>query len=243
MKVTYKLVGIKGDYHFSREHDVEFVNLDTFKNDISKIGFDGDHSKIIFITQSKTVKSNEIKFTLPASIVFVFSKEVDVKIKLKEVFEKNSESSPLPVVKPVSRTVSTSSFAVIPAQDVKKPVEIKIPTLEDEKMIKHNEDILKVLQDNDFITLMRIYHNKPELLSFMYNYVSSGNIIDMKELKEVDSELTEEETKVFSEIKTLVSSFSFDVDDNMIKKLIREFNGNCSLIFRYLYQVNLTPKE
>lgn len=241
MKVTYKLVGIKGDYHFSKEHDVEFVNLDTFKSDISKIGFDGDHNKIIFITQSKTVKSNEIKFTLLESIVFVFSKEVDVKIKLKEVFEKKSDSTSLSIDKPISHT--TSNFDVIPTQDVKKPVEIKIPTLEDEKMIQHNEDILKVLKDNDFITLMRIYHNKPELLSFMYNYISSGNIIDMKELKELDKELTEDETKVFSEIKILIASFSFNVDDDMIKKLIRAFNGNCSLIFRYIYQVNLTSKE
>ena len=37
MKVTYKLVGIKGEYYFTKEHDTEFVNLNTFKSDITKI--------------------------------------------------------------------------------------------------------------------------------------------------------------------------------------------------------------
>ena len=110
-------------------------------------------------------------------------------------------------------------------------------------MIQHNKEILSVLKDEDFITLMKIYHNKPELLSFMYNYVSSGNIVDTKDLNEVEDEMSEEEAKVFTEVKALSESFSFDVNDVMIKKLIRGFNGNCSLIFRYLYQDNLTKKD
>ena len=246
MKVIYKLVGIKGDYHFSREHDAEFITLDTFKSDISKTGFEGEYNDIIFISQSKTVKSNEVKFTLPESIVFVFSRDVNTKIKLKEVFEKNAESTPLPSIKPVEKPSSTStnsSFTILPAQDVKKPVEIKIPKIDDDIMIQHNKEVLDVLKDNDFITLMKIYHTKPQLLSFMYNYVSSGNIVDTKELKEVEDDMSEEETKVFNEVKALTESFSFDVEDSIIRKLVRGFDGNCSLIFRYLYQINLNKDD
>lgn len=248
MKVTYKLVGIKGDYHFSRDHDTEFVTLDTFKSDITKSGFDGNYDNIIFISQSKNVNSSDIKFILPHSIVFVFSKDVSIKIKLKDIFEKNNDSTPLPSIKPRTHTSSTSSsstsnFTILPTQDVKKPVEVKIPTIEDDEMIQHNKEILSVLKDEDFITLMKIYHNKPELLSFMYNYVSSGNIVDTKDLNEVEDDMSEEEAKVFTEVKALSESFSFDVNDDMIKKLIRGFNGNCSLIFRYLYQDNLTKKD
>ena len=110
-------------------------------------------------------------------------------------------------------------------------------------MIQHNKEVLDVLKDNDFITLMKIYHTKPQLLSFMYNYVSSGNIVDTKELKEVEDDMSEEETKVFKEVKALTESFSFDVEDSMIKKLVRGFDGNCSLIFRYLYQINLNKDD
>tara|TARA_B110000879_G_scaffold212182_1_gene307325 strand:- start:4610 stop:5338 length:729 start_codon:yes stop_codon:yes gene_type:complete len=242
MKVTYKLVGIKGEYYFTKEHDTEFVNLNTFKSDITKIGFDGNHDNIIFITQSKTVKSDDIKFTLDQSIVFVFSKDIDIKIKLKEVFEKNCDNIQLPKLDLVSSSSNNSSFSSIPMQNIKKKIEVKIPTLDDEEMIQHNKETLEILKKDKFKTLMEIYHNEPELLSFFHNYVTSGNIVDIQELKEVEDELTEEESKVFLEVKSLVTSFSFETDDNMIKKLIRGFDGNCSLIFRYIYQTNLTSK-
>ena len=37
--------------------------------------------------------------------------------------------------------------------------------------------------------------------------------------------------KVNTEVKALSESFSFDVNDVMIKKLIRGFNGNCEFDF------------
>tara|TARA_B110000908_G_C10266323_1_gene464344 strand:+ start:779 stop:1516 length:738 start_codon:yes stop_codon:yes gene_type:complete len=241
MKVTYKLVGIKGDYHFSKDHDIS-IDLDTLNSDIRNIGFDGEISKIIFIAKSQTIKNTEKKFN-EDTIVFVFSKHTDIKIKLKNAFENNCDKGPSPVSKSIdlSSGSSNNSFTMLPRENINKPIEIKIPTLDDDAMIQHNTEVLSKLKSNNFKTLMQIYHNDPELLQFWYNYVSSGNIVDASDIEDkcVEEELSEAETLVLSEIKTLVTEFGFNIEDDSIKKLIRKFDGNCSLIFRYIYQINL----
>ena len=50
MKITYKLVGIKDDHHFTRSHDN--ATLDTMHQDLKDIGFEGNFDNVLFFANS-----------------------------------------------------------------------------------------------------------------------------------------------------------------------------------------------
>lgn len=253
MHITYKLVGIQGDYTFTKEHsDVEFMTLTNFHDDIIELGFEEGFDDVMIICRSKTLKDNNIKVTDKKCIIFVFSKVLKTKLKLRDAFDtvcksgvdknfntvKNQSSvkqSPLaPMIK--RSQVEEEIKKVIGNIQVDKPIENDVEMIKENKMIEHNSEVMKTLCDPDFINLMKIYQNKPELLLFAFNYLNSGSIVEMTEFDETDVKLSEYQKNVLKQVKELISQFDINIDDNMIILLIKRFKSNVSLIFRYLYQ-------
>ena len=257
-KVIYKLLAIKGNLFFVKEHDLEFLTLSTFQKDIQDLGFNDKFDNILFLYRNKKLEDMDIKISDDTIIILIFSKKDEIKIKLKEAFETVAVSNEPLTHQSIARESMSRDLMFresmlnssrgqedikntsLPQQDLNKKIIINIPSLKDDDMIQHNEEILKILKDPDFINLMKIYKTKPDLLSFMYNYISSGNIVKDTSLPELNEEWDDNEEKVLLEIKVLVESFQFKTDDNTIKQLVKQFNGNCSLIFRYIYQNNCT---
>ena len=189
MKITYKLVGTKQQLNIIKDIERENLNHSNCIKDIKGYGYTGNFEKIIFICRSKKLVDDSIQFKGLIQQVFIFSQDKNVKIQLLEAFKKHGVS---PIMKEdihlernrSSEQVSTirdqqypSNFTVLPKQNLKKPIEQKPKSLEDDEMIQHNESIIKTLSDPDFITLMRIYRYKTDLLATAFNYVNSGNLV------------------------------------------------------------------
>ena len=77
MKITYKLVGVKGDHHFTREH--ENANLDTMYQDFKKAGYTGNFEKVQFFANSTPVKDNFQIFNSNV-LALVYPKDANEKI-------------------------------------------------------------------------------------------------------------------------------------------------------------------
>ena len=249
MKITYKLVGVKGNYHFTREHDN--ANLDTMYQDFRNEGYKGTFDKVQFFANSIPVKDN-FKIFNENITALVYPKETGVKVVFKDIMEKISDLGPTPVSRESRSNSSLSSGrpatvvseSKVPAQDINKPIEFEPPTIEDDEMIQHNKEIIKTLMDEDFIALMRIYRNKPQLLSFARSYLNSGTVIDEASLKSKsestgNNALSDAETKLMTELKEVFANLSIEVSDSNLLNCIKVFSGNSSLIFRYFYQKSL----
>ena len=160
-----------------------------------------------------------------------------------EVKRQNGSSSSLTIGR-VSKPSTPSNYTVQPQQNLKKPIEQKIPSLEDDEMIEHNEAIIKKLLDPYFVTLMKIYKEKPALLATAFNYVNSGSLVDITDIDYLEVEkLEEKEQEVYQNAKSIFTKYNYVVEDETLFKLIRHFKGNVSLIFRYVYQRNLSKDE
>lgn len=251
MKITYKLVGTKEQLEIVKEIDRSKLNYSACVADFKEYGFDKSFEKIIFICRSKKLVDDSVEFTSDIQQVFIFSKDLEVKMKMLQLFKDNgmkvkrpSGSSSSLTVGRVSKPNTPSNFTVLPQQDLKKPIEQKIPSLEDDEMIEHNESIVKKLLNPDFVTLMKIYKEKPELLATAFNYVNSGSLVDITDIAELEVEkLEEKEQEVYQKVKSIFTKYNYVVEDETLFKLIRHFKGNVSLIFRYVYQMNLSKDE
>lgn len=266
MKVTYKLVGIHGDYNFTKDHDdVEFMTLTNFQDDIREIGFNESFNDVMFICRHKTLKDNTIKINDESCIVFIFSKIIEIKLNLKEAFEtvvdKDVESPEDKTIdksltfKPVQQSVfnfnglapvvkmkqqMSETVAALGEVKLDEPVVNNVEKIKEAKTIEHNSDVIKTLADPDFMNLLKIYQTKPELLLFAFNYLSSGSIVDKIDLEDIKSEIDDKYNSVHQQVKELMGTFNISVEDELVYKLINRFEGNISLIFRYLYQKNVS---
>ena len=218
MKITYKLVGTKQQLNIIKDIERENLNHSNCIKDIKVYGYTGNFEKIIFICRSKKLVDDSIQFKGLIQQVFIFSQDKNVKIQLLEAFKKHGVS---PIMKEdihlernrSSEQVSTirdqqypSNFTVLPKQNLKKPIEQKPKSLEDDEMIQHNESIIKTLSDPDFITLMRIYRYKTDLLATAFNYVNSGNLVDENDISNVKIDsLNEKEQQVFNQVNQMIT--------------------------------------
>lgn len=251
MKITYKLVGTKEQLEIVKEIERSKLNYSACVEDFKEYGFDESFEKIIFICRSKKLTDDSVEFTSDVQQVFIFSKDLEVKMKMLQLFKENgvkverqSNSSSSLTIGRVYKPSAPSNFTVLPQQDLKKPIEQKIPSLEDDEMIEHNESIIKKLLNPDFVTLMKIYKEKPELLATAFNYVNSGSLVDITDIAELEVEkLEEKEQEVYQKVKSIFTKYNYVVEDETLFKLIRHFKGNVSLIFRYVYQMNLSKDE
>jgi hypothetical protein len=251
MKITYKLVGTREQLNIVKEIDRDEIKYSLCIEDIKGYGYDGSFESIIFICRSKKLINDSITFKNHVQQVFIFSQNKQVKMKLLEIFREHTVDSKLVldggakgiakrIPNPIAQNKTPTNFTVLPQQDLKKPVEQKVPTLDDDELLQNNESILKTLTDTDFITLMRIYKHKSNLLATAYNYVSSGSLVNDNDISDIKvKSLNEKEKDVFIQVNKMITQYNYKVDSDLLNKLIRHFKGNVSLIFRYIYQDNL----
>ena len=102
-----------------------------------------------------------------------------------------------------------------------------------EEQTKHNLKTIELFSDKDFVYLLKIIINKPELINLASSYIISGNIVKKFELKD-----TKEEFKYNNElievIKLLNKLNDIDYDENKLKSIINHFEGNLNLTIRYI---------
>ena len=197
---------------------------------------DDELSQMKFITESETVKDPDKEYKVDAieiRVIHVFSINMEVRKKLRTIFNthgiviENKESTTSSSERTTSgysiRRQIDSKFSQ-PLPDVKKEEDV----LSKDDISEINKNIIKIFSDKDFKRLFKIYHNKPELFSLLYSFISSGDIIDNIETKEYDDEYKYKDE--FESINSIGLGFS----DNSIKSTLEHFEGHMNLTLRYL---------
>lgn len=229
MNISYRLIGISNNLVIKREFSDSKIGYNEIINDLNKLGYKGDDSDLILISNGKTL-TNESTVENNA-IILLFSKKMDIKLKLKEIFESNTQELDK---SDESEKDQSENDIKINFKEIKEKELIK----EKETVIENNMEVLKILKDYDFKYILDIYHNKPEIFEFLLNYVSSGDIVLEESFDDKIDDITEDENKCFEKVKSLLKIYEIEVEDNKIYNLIRKFDMNISLIFRYLYQIS-----
>jgi len=197
---------------------------------------DDELSQMKFITDSETVKDPDKEYNVDAieiRLIHVFCINIDVREKLRTIFESHGIVVQPKETKTTSSDRSTSTFSIKRELDSKFSQPLPDAKEEEDVLSKDdiseiNKNIIKTFSDKDFKTLFRIYHTKPELLSLLYSFISSGDIIDNIETKEYDEEY--EYKDEFESINSIGLGFS----ENSIKSTLEHFEGHMNLTLRYL---------
>jgi len=81
-----------------------------------------------------------------------------------------------------------------------------------------------LIDDEDFIHLLKIYRNKPEIFKTFYKFISSSSILNTKTNMDVD----------YEENLNKIKNLNLDIDDNLIIKALQITNNHLNLALRYL---------
>jgi len=103
----------------------------------------------------------------------------------------------------------------------------------DENEIELNTDLCEYFQDKDFINLLNIVRTKPRYLEMVNSYLSHGNIVEEINFESINTdnfEYTEQLHILTERLKPSIHNW----DNNKVKQLLVEFNGNVNLTARYI---------
>ena len=95
-----------------------------------------------------------------------------------------------------------------------------------------NKITMKLFNDPDFRTLLKIYQSKPELFNILLQYTQSGDIVnENKEVKKI-SELTQEEITKYNELLNQIKLLKINISDEEIINNLIKYNGHLNLALR-----------
>ena len=103
--------------------------------------------------------------------------------------------------------------------------------LEKKDMDDINEELIEEFKDKDFIFLLNILNTRPELFDKLYQYLSSGDIVDKKEFDDFkfeDSQFTFEK-----ELGSLLG-LNLNIEESNLRKVLMYFKGHLNLSLRFI---------
>jgi len=236
MPVTYKLVGIdvssgiKNEMnHQGLDDESDGIDVNIVKSFFIKLGCPEDLCELKFITESETMILDKLYPLSKEStrVIFVFTMNIELKNKLKEIFNQYG----FYVQKIDANVQSVQEQHVTPVQKIDESLLKPIPEdqikIDDDTIVKSNEETVKLFNENNFKTLLKIYIEDPSMFKRFASYISSGNVMTSS-LMETDE--SNDYSKELEEIKNL----NIDVKEDIIKVALIKFNGHINLTLRYL---------
>lgn len=165
--------------------------------------------------------------------VFVFTNDIEIK---KQLVNKVFTMIPENLIKPNEGfNISTKSKTLdnLPLED--NVEEEYNPSTEEIENI--NSQILECFEDKDFINILRIYHQKPELIKLANSYLTSGSIINKVDLDKINLDEFKYQ-KELDHISTIISDkLAVDITEErleIVKKILINFKGHLNLSLRYI---------
>jgi hypothetical protein len=101
-----------------------------------------------------------------------------------------------------------------------------------EEQNDNNLKTIKLLSDKDFVYLLNIIINKPELINIASSFIINGNIVKKFEIKEIKGEFKYNDELI--QIVELLNKINKDYDESKLKAIINHFEGNLNLSIRYI---------
>lgn len=243
MSITFKLIGYQADKEFDfiwsscnnlQKDKNSFCLKDIYEIFIRKgINIKDLKDNIKFITNGARLQNLEESFNCPLTI-FIFTNIPTA----REALLKNIFTS-IPNQKSKFNVSTNKKLNNNQLQDNISNEENIID------MDEINKKILESFKDPDFLILLKICINKPELLNMMNGYLSSGNIIS-GELKDIENLENFKFEKEFNIIKDLLQKNNINIkfNEHNLKKILNQFDGHINLTLRYLIhsQINNTQE-
>jgi hypothetical protein len=217
--VIYKIIGVQSIAPIELEKESD-LTLEDFYKDMESYGVNIPRENLIFLTNNERVKDPEKKYD-KNNTVLIYSDVQQYRDELKRVFVSKNSDTEKPQV--VENTLT-------PIEEEKYEYKDELNKLK-ESDISKNKEVLEILNNPDFINLLRIYKTKPEMLSYLYQYVQSSSIVGVINLDEV--ELKEHNYPV-DEVELLLKNYNLNITKDIIEKLLFHFKGNVNLTFRYI---------
>lgn len=219
--VVYKIIGVQSinPIELDKEDD---LTLEDFYTDMESYGVNIPRENLVFLTDNERVKDPEKKYSKD-NVVLIYSDVQQYRDELKRVFINNNSDTE-------KSLVENQPNVITPIEEEKYEYKDDLHKLK-ESDISENKEVLDILNNPDFINLLRIYKTKPEMLSYLYQYVQSGSIINDVNLDEV--ELVDHNYNV-DEMELMLKNYNLNITKDVIEKLLFHFKGNMSLTFRYI---------
>lgn len=101
-----------------------------------------------------------------------------------------------------------------------------------EEQTDNNLKTIKLLSDKDFVYLLNIIINKPDLINKASSFVINGNIINNFEIEEVKGRFKYNDE--LTQIVELLNKLNKEYDEGTLKSIINHFEGNLNLSIRYI---------
>jgi len=230
MTIVYKLVGIKVNSstkselkHKDWDDSKKTINIADVQAFFKSLGCQDDIGELKFITDSETMKE-EKTYSLEAEnrLIFVFTSDDKLKHQLKIIFQ---EHGYVPVKKEDEVEVKQEDKM---DTELSKPIpmeEIKI----DEKVVEEsNKETVKLFEEEDFITLLRIYSDNPDMFKRFSSYISSGDVMLTD-----DRFAASEDIDVSSQLEE-IKKLNIKLGDDIITGALKKCRGHLNLTLRYL---------
>jgi hypothetical protein len=242
--VILKIIGHQNnkmfDYKIENDENItlKFIYLSLIKKDI-KIEM---IKNMKFIYKGNTISNLDKMLTdndeNDEINVFIFTNNQEIKKELyNKVFTNIPQSSldinnNFPSFNSSSFTVSTKLDNIPIEDDIE---EILIPTQYEIQEI--NNKIVKSFENKDFLNLIKICINNPELLKNAKSYLVNGDIlpsIDMDDIS-IENYIYDDQYQFINNFFEDKLNFTLDEDKiEKIKKIITHFNGHLNLSLRYI---------
>ena len=213
-----------GSYKIKLRKIIKYIILEKIKEleyneeSLNKINSNFNKDLIKFICGSETIKDDDETFMVEdKKIIYIFTNDEFSKEILCKTFLKFGNDLTDKKEKKLNSLLE------------KELDEDHI--LETADMDNINEELIKDFKDKDFIFLLNILKNRPELFDKLYQYLSLGDIVDQKEFEEFIFEESE-----FNFEKELISLLNLNLDEseNTLKKVLMYFKGHLNLSLRYI---------
>jgi hypothetical protein len=198
-------------------------------------------SKVQFITDSEKITDPEKKYLVLQNedrTIYLFTADQTIRDKLCNVFIKQGSivqpgQQDQPIQKQEVKHTEEKSSEVEIHPDLSKSLTTQV-ILTPEITEAMNSKTEKLLMDEDFRYLIRLYITKPDIFSTFAKYVQHGNVVSSLESSKTEKDLSEEEKEKYMNLVLKLKTYNLGIsDDKLLSELIR-FNGHFNLTLRSL---------
>jgi len=248
MHVILKLIGHiiteeDGKYFYEiRINNINIISFDVIKNLLISYGIEDEDIQNITITcDCKNIKNDSIisSYTDEEKKIYIYTCKDKIRSQLEEIFISYGHKTllqPGNQNKVLFDDLNSQNEEVENSQneEVENSQNEEVENSQNEEVeeleldfTKINNETKALLDNKDFVFLVNVYLNKPEIFKTFYKYISSGNIVINKKEKLISDEEILESTKIILDL-----NLGFSKED--IINALKDTGNHINLSIRYL---------
>jgi hypothetical protein len=223
--ISLKLVGNQINKLIKFDKD-NITILDIFSYLVNNGMLFNEISQIMFINNGKNINNDTTTLFNGTDeyplVIHMFTNNQKIKNEIiKHIFKENNEEAP-----------SNNDSPEIEFHDSFEQPNDDYEEISQEEINQNNLKLVELFSDKDFVYLLNILINKPELINKASSYILNGNIINNFEIKEIKEEF--KYTIQLNQILELLNKLDIKYNKNELKYIINHFDGNLNLSLRYI---------